>query len=102
MLRTDGNRTEEAYATNYQKQPSVAVFFCGSIIKKLRAMSHAASFHFFSAGFFRLTEKCYYEFLKILDRIYSDWSSMLARLAGHKNATGRKLERLDCCKYNNI
>ena len=31
----DGNRTEEAYATNYRKQPSVAVFFWSITLQNL-------------------------------------------------------------------
>ena len=52
-LELIGNRTEEAYATNYQKQPSVAVFFfCGIISNKLGG--HAASPHFLPVAFFLL------------------------------------------------
>ena len=56
-LELIGNRTEEAYATNYQKQPSVAVFFCGSIIKKLSAVIYAAPPHFLPVAFFFHSQK---------------------------------------------
>ena len=49
-LELIGNRTEEAYATNYQKQPSVAVFFWPVIIQRLRSAIIAMSFQFLPVG----------------------------------------------------
>ena len=71
MLRTDGNRTEEAYATNYQKQPSVAVFFWLVIIQKSCIQTTAAIVFSPSSIFLQSAKKCYYEFLCTLDRIHS-------------------------------
>ena len=56
-LEPIGNRTEKAYATNYQKQPSVAVFFCDSIIKRISVVVHAAPSHFLPVGLFSMSRK---------------------------------------------